>query len=75
MYRAYPTDWPLAHDPMATRDDIHRSALREARVATDYRRGLGATTAPWRRTGLISRLRVALTGRPTPAAEPCACPA
>ena len=59
------------------RSRIHETALRDARVATDYHEV--ASPAPARsglvaRLGLGSRLRVAFAGGPA-TTEPCSCPA
>lgn len=71
MYGMYLGTWPTHGRSEEDRDAVHRFALEEARIASDYR-GWNAFVA---KPGLIARLREQLGGR-TQAVAPCAaCPA
>jgi hypothetical protein len=60
---------PDATDP---RNLFHERALREARIASEYRELAAASQGP----GLLSRIRAALSGaRVAPATQACDCPA
>jgi hypothetical protein len=71
MFEIHPSSWPVAVDANDPRDHFHRTALHEARVATDHnpRR---ASDSP---AGVVTRLQAILAGRRPVVTEPCACPA
>jgi hypothetical protein len=71
MSEAYLTNWSFGGESPASRDHFHDTAIREARVATEYRKldQAPATDA----VSFLARLRLALA-RPT-AQEACNCPA
>ena len=73
MFEIHPSSWPVAVDANDPRDHFHRTALAEARVATD-RLGFATTPAATQPT-LIARVRRALAGGTAPGAEPCSCAA
>lgn len=75
MSEAYLTNWSFGGEIPDTRNCFHDTALREARIASDYHahpdRGEGSAASA--RTGFVARLRLALGG---PAATAgCSCPA
>ena len=71
MYEIHPSSWPVAVDANDPRDQFHRTAIHEARVATERRQPELAAPTP----GLVGRLRLALAIGPVVATEPCSCPA
>lgn len=70
MSEGYLTNWSFGGETPDTRNHFHETALREARVASDYRHVEPAAPV---RERFITRLRLALAG-PT-AADACNCPA
>ncbi len=73
MFEIHPSNWPIALDPDDPRDQFHRIALADARVATERRPQLAFATRPGPR--IVARLRLALAGAPQVTSEPCSCPA
>lgn len=71
MSEAYLTNWSFGGETPDTHNHFHEVALREARVATDFREAELATPA---REGFVTRLRLAFAGRPA-TTEACNCPA
>ena len=71
MSEAYLTNWSFGGETPDTRSHFHETALREARIATDYREVEPAIPA---RESLLTRLRLAFGG-PSATAEACNCPA
>lgn len=70
MSEAYLTNWSFGGETPDTRNRFHETALREARIATDYRQFEPPVRAE---SSFLARLRRAFTG---PAAtEACNCPA
>jgi hypothetical protein len=72
------TEIHLAHmswgnDAADDRNRFHETALREARVATEYREVEHA--APARPATFVTRLRLAFAGGPAATTEACNCPA
>ena len=60
MIHMHPDAWLLGqHDPVQERNLMHRVALREAKIATEYRKGLAETT---RTVSPVRRLATAVTG-------------
>jgi hypothetical protein len=73
MFEVHPSNWPVALDANDPRDHFHRTALAEARAATDRR---GAAMRPTSaRAALLERVRLALAGGTAQVAEPCNCAA
>jgi hypothetical protein len=73
MFEVYPSSWPMAVDATDPRNQFHERALHEARATTDYREPASQVSS---RTGLVTRLRLAIAGGPAiSASEPCNCPA
>jgi hypothetical protein len=70
MSEAYLTSWTFGGDTPNTRSHFQETALREARIATDYREVEPVIAA---REPFLTRLRLAFAGRP--AADACNCPA
>jgi len=70
MSEAYLTNWSFGGETPDTRNHFHDTALREARVASDFRQVEPAKTA---HEGFLARLRFAFAGQP--AADACNCPA
>jgi hypothetical protein len=69
---AYLTSYRFGGDAPDGRSHFHETALREARIATEYRqREVDVTPA---QPGFLARLRMALAG-PSASAEACNCPA
>lgn len=71
MFEIYATSWPSAVDANDPRDEFHRTALHEARIATDR----GAENISGRATDPVARIQSILAGRQPRGAEPCGCPA
>jgi hypothetical protein len=71
MFEIHPSSWTVAVDANDPRDHFHRTALHEARVATD-RSAQPVAAAP---AGLRTRLQSILPVRRPTATQPCACPA
>ena len=70
MSEAYLTNWSFGGETPDTRNHFHDTALREARVASEYHDAKPAIPA---REGFLTRLRLAFAG---PAAtDACNCPA
>jgi len=70
MFEIHASNWPVAIDANDPRNQFHRTALAEARVATDLSQAAQAG-----RLGLVERIRQALAGRTSQVVEPCGCPA
>ena len=73
------TDIQLAHlswgnDAADNRDRFHETALREARVASDYRQVEDVVRAPAASPSFVTRLRLAFAGVPSATTEACSCP-
>lgn len=73
MFEIHPSSWPVAFDATDTRNEFHRTALAEARAATDWLAGAPSSARPG--PTLVARLRLALGGRTRTAAAPCTCSA
>ena len=71
MFEIHPSNWPVAVDINDPRDRFHRTALHEARIASE--RNPHCVTAPV--AGIVARLQAVLIGEQTRSTEPCACPA
>jgi hypothetical protein len=74
------TDIQLAHlswgnDAANNRDRFHETALREARVASEYRQAEDAVAAPAASARFVTRLRLAFAGGSSATTEACNCPA
>jgi len=75
MSEAYLTNWSFRGEIPDTRNRFHDTALREARIASEYHSSPahGDVSAAPARMSFVARLRLALGG---PAAtEGCNCPA
>jgi hypothetical protein len=73
MFEVHPSNWPVAVDLSDPRNQFHERALHEARATTDYREPASRAST---RSGLLTRLRLAIAGGPAiSASEPCNCPA
>jgi hypothetical protein len=72
MYRLHLDEWSTA-DANGPRDQFHRTALHEARVATERNPGLARPAT--RSVGLVGRIRAAFAPQNEVAAEACACAA
>jgi hypothetical protein len=70
MSEAYLTNWSFGGETPDTRNHFHEIAIREARIASDYRDV--EPSAPVR-DGFITRLRLAFAG--PSAVDACNCPA
>lgn len=70
MSEEYRLNWPFGGETPGDRNHFHETALREARVATEYRQIEPVVPA---RTSLLARLRLAFAGPAAP--EACDCPA
>lgn len=70
MSEVHRTNWSFGGENPDTRNHFHETALREARIASDYREVEPAS--PVKET-FLSRLRLALAG-PAPT-DACNCPA
>jgi hypothetical protein len=70
MFEIHASNWPVAIDPNDPRNHFHRTALAEARIATD----LNQAAQP-RRRSLVERVRRTLAGPASGGVEPCSCPA
>ncbi len=70
MSEAYLTNWSFGGETPDTRNHFHDTALREARIATEYRQVESPSPA---REGFLTRLRLAFM-KPS-ANEACNCPA
>lgn len=70
MSEAYLTNWSFGGETRETRNHFHDTALREARVASEYHEVERALPA---RESFMTRLRLAFGGQP--AADACNCPA
>lgn len=71
MSEAYLTNWSFGGDTPDTRNRFHETALREARIASDYRQVEPAIPG---QASFMTRLRLAFTGRQA-TTEACSCPA
>jgi hypothetical protein len=70
MSEAYLTNWSFGGETPDTRNHFHETALREARIASDYRQVQPAVAVEM---SFLTRLRLAFAG---PAAtDTCTCPA
>jgi hypothetical protein len=73
MFEVYPSSWPVAVNSRDPRNQFHQVALHEARATTDYREPASRASS---RSGLVTRLRLAIAGGPAiSAGEPCNCSA
>jgi hypothetical protein len=70
MSEAYLTNWSFGGETPDTRNHSHETALREARIATEYHEVAAASPA---KEGFMTRLRLVFAGRP--ATDACNCPA
>ena len=70
MSKAYLTNWSFGGETPDTRNHFHDTALRDARIASDYRQVEPAFPA---RERFLTRLRLAFAG--PSATEACNCPA
>jgi hypothetical protein len=69
MSEAYLTNWSFGGETPDTRNHFHDTALREARIASEYRRVERASPV---KDSLLTRIRLAFAG---PAAtDACNCP-
>jgi hypothetical protein len=70
---------PFAIDPTDPRNQFHERALLEARIAHEYRAHRASLAEQLdvveSQPSLVSRLRFALAGGPSIAAQSCECPA
>jgi hypothetical protein len=71
MSEAYLTNWSFGGETPDTRNHFHETAIREARVATEYR---GRQPAAPAETSFLTRLRHAFAA-PSATTEACNCPA
>lgn len=70
MSEAYLTNWSFGGETPDSRSHFHETALREARVASEYHQVDPANPA---HESFLTRLRFAFAGQP--ATEACNCPA
>jgi hypothetical protein len=70
MSEAYLTNWSFGGETPDTRNHFHETALREARIASDYR---DVEPAPPDKGSFVNRLRLAFAG--PSAVDACNCPA
>ena len=70
MSEAYLTNWSFVGETPDTRNRFHETALREARIASEYRNVKPASTV---KETFFDRLRLAIAG--PPATDACNCPA
>ncbi len=76
MQEIYPTNWPVAVDTGDPRNEFHLRALHEARITTEHQNGKASAPAPAAPSGLLGRLRLAITGGAlVPTTDACNCPA
>lgn len=68
MSEAYLTNWSFGGETPDTHNHFHETALREARVASDYRQAERSIPA---RESFLTRLRLAFAGPST--TEVCNC--
>lgn len=72
MSEAYLTNWSFGGDTRSGRSHFHETALREARVATEFHEP--ETRVEPAQAGFLARLRLAFAG-PSAAPDACNCPA
>jgi hypothetical protein len=70
MSQAFLTNWSFGDQGPDTRNRFHEIALREARIASEYRDAERSTPI---RESFLTRFRLVFAGRP--ATDACNCPA
>ncbi len=71
MFAFHPTNGSFVVDATDPLNRFHETALREARIATDYRHAGSACTP---QASFVNRIRLALAGSPATSAT-CSCAA
>jgi hypothetical protein len=70
LYLSHTSGGEHSTDP---RNQFHETAIRDARIATDWAQREPAAASA--RLGLVARLRLAFNGGPSVTTEACSCPA
>jgi hypothetical protein len=73
MFELYLSHTSAGEHSTDPRNQFHDIALREARIASEWR-GQSAAVTP-ASPSFVSRLRLAFAGRPASTTDACACPA
>lgn len=73
MFELYLSHTSAGEHSTDPRNRFHETAIRDARIATDWSERQSVTAAA--RISLVTRLRNAFTGGPAVATEACNCPA
>jgi hypothetical protein len=68
------SNWSFGGEPASGRSHFHDTALREARIATEYHEREHEHEAAPAQPGFLARLRLAFAG-PAAAPDACNCPA